>query len=206
MNRHGFQNVVVGYLMFGFLLLLGFPSEVWSGVSSDCDFESGDLSGWTFFETTNGTLGGEGFPGCTDFDINDDGLFAKSAEFKVGQHDYKGKGVRLAGGGIVTHHHTAGGTIIFSADIAAAYSSPKDRRNLSGGVFELLVDGEMVASHDFGPIPNNTIQRYMLEGLASVTPGMHEFRIRIRRPFRSRPHDQAPRQYIDNIRLSYAPS
>ncbi len=206
MNRQCFKNVVFGYLMFGVIVLIGFPSDVWSGVLSNCDFESGDLSGWTIFETTNGTLGGEGFPGCVDFDINDDGQVTKSVEFKVGQYDYKGEGVRLAGGGIVTNQQLVAGTIIFSVDIATAYSSPKDRRNLSGGVFDLLVDGEVVASHDFGPIPNNTIQRFMLEGLASVTPGIHEFRIRIRRPFKSHPHDQAPRQYLDNIRLTYAPS
>ena len=155
------------------------------------------------FETPNGTLGGKGFPGCVDFDVTGDGQKTKSAEFKVGQQEYQAKGSRLAGGGVFTNLQLKAGTIAITADIASSYSSPKDRRNLAGGLFELLVDGEIIASHDFGPIPNKTTQRFHLEGRVPVLEGMHEVRIRIRRPFRSLPHDHAPRQYIDNIHLTF---
>jgi len=169
------------------------------------DFELGDLSGWTVFETPNGSLGGEGFPRCVDFDIAGDGHVSKSAVFKVGQQQYQSDGPSLAGGGIYATLQLDGGRLVVAADIASSYSSPKDRRNLAGGVFELLIDGEVIASHDFGPIPTARTQRKRLEGTAHISAGRHEVRLRIQRPFRSLAHDQAPQQYLDNIQLNLFP-
>ena len=189
------------------MVLLFFPEEAGAFFLKNGDFELGNLSGWKAYETPNGSLGGQGFPDCVDFDIRGDGHVTKSAEFKVGQQHYQAKGQSLAGGGIFTNLELKKGTIIVTLDMASSYSSPspKDRRNLAGGLFELLVDGEVIASHDVGPIPNNTTQRSTMEGLAHISAGVHEVRIRIRRPFRSLPHDHAPRQYLDNIQLTFSP-
>ena len=92
-----------------------------------------------------------------------------------------------------------------SVDIASSYSSPNDRRNLAAGVFELLLDGEVLARHDFGPIDNGVTQRFTLKGMSRVAEGVHEVRVKITRTFRSLPQDDAPRQYLDNIQFMLLP-
>ncbi len=51
---------------WGFSFLIGMVSIGICPVSAEVlmttDFESGTLSGWTVFSTSNGTLGGKGFP------------------------------------------------------------------------------------------------------------------------------------------------
>jgi len=198
-------NFAMRYLGALCCLLICIPLEAEAFLITNGDFELGDLSGWTVFETPNGSLGGEGFPRCVDFDITGHGLVSKSAVFKVGQQQYQAEGPSLAGGGIYATLQLDGGRIVLAADIASSYFSPNDRRNLAGGLFELLVDGEVIASHDFGPIPTATTQHERLEGTAHISAGMHEVRIRILRPFRSLSPDQAPQQYLDNIQLNLFP-
>ncbi len=204
MNNQSIKHVVMRSVIFGSLVL--FSIQAWACEIKNGNFESGDFSEWTNFTTPNGTVGGDGFPLHVDFDIKADGQVSKSASFKVGQLSYQSKGASLAGGGIFTNLYLNEGTVVITLDVASAYSSPKDRRNLAGGLFEVLLDGEVIASHDIGPIPNNTTQRSTIEGVTNIESGMHELRIRILRPFKSLPHDHAPRQYLDNIRLEYKPT
>ena len=168
------------------------------------DFEKGDLSGWTVFTTPNGTLGGDGFPGCVEFDVTGDGVPTKSLSVKVGQQAYQADGTPLAGGGVATTVWLEKGRAIMTADIAASYSSPTDRRNLAGGLFEIVLDDTVIAHHDFGPIENGMTQRFTLRGATPVSAGRHEVRVQVQRPFRSIAHDHAPRQFIDNIHLHMA--
>ena len=147
-------------------------------------FEKGDLSGWTVFTTPNGTLGGDGFPGCVEFDVTGDGVPSKSLRVKVGQQDYQAEGPSLAGGGVsTTVGLEKGRKPLVTADIAASYSSPTDRRNLAGGLFEILFDDQVIAHHDFGPIENGTTQRFTLKGATPVSAGSHEVRVQVRAPF-----------------------
>ena len=192
-------------MVFAGALVLCLWQEVEAGILENGNFEAGTLAGWTVFETLNGTLGGKGFPKLVEFDVTGDGQMSNCAQFKVGQQLYQSDAPTLAGGGMFANLELGAGTIKITVDIATSYSSPKDRRNLAGGLFELLVDGKVIADHDFGPITNQAIQRFHLEGNVSILEGMHEVRIRIQRPFRSLPHDHAPRQYIDNIHLTFAP-
>ena len=184
-----------------FIIYSAFPLGATTPIIENGDFEKGDLSGWTVFTTMNGTLGGPGFPDCVDFDTTGDGVATKSLVVKVGQREFKHDGTPLAGGGIWTTVWLEEGQAILTADIASAYSSPTDRRNLAGGMFEILLDGNIIAHYDMGPIENGSITRFTLNGQSFVSHGKHEVRIRIRRPFRSAPHDQAPRQYIDNVQV-----
>ena len=194
--------VTVSYLLLMGILLIGLPQKAEGFFLSNGDFETECLAGWSTYETPNGTLGGKDFPDCVDFDIRDDGNVTKSAVFKVGQLHYESKGMVLAGGGIYKNVQLNAGQFVVRADVATVYSSPKDRRNLAGGLFELLIDGEVIARHDFGPVQNNMTRRQTLEGMAQVSSGRHEVRVRIRRPFKSVPHDHAPRQYLDNVQFS----
>ncbi len=204
MKLQSSRRLILKYLILSFFVF----SSLQAGACAlkNGKVESDDFSGWISFSTTNGTSGGDGLPRLVDFDIRDDGHVSKSMEFKVGQLKYQAAGPSLAGGGLYTNLQLDQGKIMISVDIASSYSSPNDRRNLAGGLFELFVDGEMIATHDFGPIPNNSTLRSTLRGVIQVETGSHELRIRILRPFKSRPHDHAPRQYLDNFRLEYSPT
>jgi hypothetical protein len=153
-------------------------------------FETGDLSGWTVFTTPNGALG---LRGVVPFDTDGDGRASRSARFRVGQ-------ARLAhpdleGGGIFQGVALGTGVLTISADIAAW--TPNG--NLSGGFFELLFDGLVVAFHDFDLIDAGSVERARLFASFDVEAGRHEVRLRMTRPWRE---DQVtPHQFVDNVLL-----
>ena len=87
-----------------------------------------------------------------------------------------------------------------TADIASNFEGP-EVANSSGGLFELLVDGVVVTSYDFGFIYANTSERAIMAANFTVaTGGMHEVRIRVTRPYLA-----APMQFLDNIVLAGVP-
>ncbi len=192
-------NILLVVTLSGFLLGAKTPSL------ENGDFETGDLSGWTVFSTPNGTLGGSNFPRCEEFDTNGNGKGSNSLVLKVGQQEFKSEGTQLAGGGIWTKVSMEKGNVVVTADVASTYSSPKDRRNLAGGLFELLFDGTVLAQYEMGPIEKEDTMRFTLKGGMFVLDGTHEIRVQVRRPFRSLPHDHAPLQFVDNIHLQFLP-
>jgi len=147
-------------------------------------------------------LGGPALPDCTAFDTNGDRKATRSIRFKVGQRHYEKDGIVLQGGGLRVSQWMPSGEIILSMDMASHYSSPKDRRNLAGGLFEFVIDGKVIAHYDIGPVDTGTTKRAMLHGTATVSAGRHEIRIQIRRPFQSLPNDHAPYQYLGMITLT----
>ena len=197
------KNVASTFLMFCCsLFLLGYLPEAQTGISPTAQCASADLSHWQFFTTSNGTLGGSDLPICTMFDMNGDGKGTKSLRFKVGQRRYDKEGVALQGGGLRMSQWMPSGDIRLSIEIASHYSSPKDHRNLAGGLFEFIVDGTVIAHQDFGPIDNGTTKRSVLQGTAAVSAGRHEIRLQILRPFQSIPNDRAPYQYLGAMTLA----
>ena len=160
------------------------------------DFETGDLTGWTPFTTTNGTLGFD-YPQVVIFDTNDDGTATYSAQFSVGQAS--NDNLTKRGGGIYQTVHLAQGDYAISADIAVAFGTPEVGTATQGGLFELLVDGVVVASHNFGYVYVNTTQHSLIASVPITSTGYHEIRVRITRPGNSAPELN---QYIDNVVLS----
>jgi hypothetical protein len=79
-------------------------------------------------------------------------------------------------------------------------------------LFELLVDGSVVASHNFlnpddfsdvSNCPQDTTVRTTLSATGlSLTAGPHEIRIRITRPGTNFPSASTPREYVDNVGLT----
>jgi hypothetical protein len=156
-------------------------------------FETGDLSGWTRFTTVNGSLpdlGDEVVP----FDIDGDGSLSNAARFRVGEAVLLRTG---GGGGIFQGVVLGAGELVISADIAVATSG---FGNLSAGLFELLFDGAVVDSHDFGSIDAGSIARSSLLATLDVTGGTHELRLQMTRPLRE--SLQTPIQFLDNVSLS----
>jgi hypothetical protein len=175
-----------------------------AGVSNG-DFVTGDLSGWTAFTTANGALG-DGLPVVTPFDTTGTGA-SNAAEFNVGQAVFEGFGnTDPQGGGIYQSVTTGAGLFTISAD-TAAFNRNALSDNSSCGLFELLLDGNVVASHDYGVCGAGVTLRFTLAatGLA-LTAGSHEIRIRIMRPlttFAGSPvRAGSPLEYVDNVTLS----
>jgi len=159
-------------------------------------FETGDFSGWEVFTTENGTVGQVGFPNIMEFDTNGNGKATKSARFQVGQHKFETAGDTRQGGGLYTHFMGKAGILEISVDVACAFTSSNKRRNLDGGLFELLLDGETLNHFAVGPIPKGTTKRGTLRAFSPIRAGVHQIRIRITRPFASM---AAPFQYVDNV-------
>jgi hypothetical protein len=156
-------------------------------------FETGDLTGWTTFTTVNGSLPDIGAK-VVPFDIDGDGSPSHAATFRVGEAVLQLTG---GGGGLFQSVAVGTGELVISAEIAA--SAPAFG-NMRAGLFELLLDGAVVDSHDFGSIDAGSIERSSLLALAEVTGGAHEVRLRVTRPFRE--SWQTPYQFIDNVSLS----
>ena len=160
------------------------------------DFETGDLTGWTTFTTANGTLG-VGLPQVVVFDTTNTGAPSNSASFNVGQIVFQSGGPG-AGGGIFQNVNLFDGSLSISADIAVLDNVGFD--NQAGGLFELLLDGVVVDSHDFGFVFLGIAEFNMLADISGITAGSHQIAIRMTRPFGSN-LAVSPTQFIDNISL-----
>jgi hypothetical protein len=158
-------------------------------------FETGDLSGWTTFTTANGTLGAVGGE-VVLFDTNGDGVATPSARFRVGEAIYSHPA--LEGGGIYQGVALGAGALAISAAVAA--STPWG--NWNGGLFELLFDGLVVDSHDFGHISAGSVERASLFASFDVDAGLHEIRLRMTRPWAE--SDSTPLQFVDDVSLDVA--
>ncbi|MEX0828941.1 MAG: hypothetical protein WD032_01740 [Nitrospirales bacterium] len=151
------------------------------------NFESGEKAPWKALVTPNGTVGEAGWPTVIPFETGQDGQGSKALQFKVGQVRYDPENEPDQGGGVVVQITTESGTLELSAHVAATYHSPTDKRNLAGALFEWIVDDQVIASHDMGPIDNHGILQHHLQASHQVNPGVHFIRLRITRPFTSHP-------------------
>ena len=113
------------------------------------DFETGDLTGWTAFTTSGGTTGA-GLPDVGPFDTNNDGTATNSARFNVGRAIGTGVGAREGGGIYQNVNILTGGSYSLRADVASFDNM--NTSNLDGGLFELLFDGTVLDSVDFGGV------------------------------------------------------
>lgn len=180
-----------------------------AGWSSECTGEvlvqpvcdRGTLAGWETFVTAHGTIG-EGFPQCVRIDMDGDGIQTESVRVKVGRLAFGAAEEVWEGGGLEHTLHGTGRRVDIGVGIAVEYRSPADRRNLAGGLFELLVDGKVIARHDFGPIESGTVRVARLEGSVSAPRERYRLSIRIRRPFESRADTPAPYQYVGPITIT----
>ena len=195
------------------MIVLAWSLLLWSSggtgeaaVLTQSTFESGEKAPWETFVTPNGTVGEAGWPTLVSFEIAQHGAQSKALQFKVGQVRYDPENEPEQGGGVVAQITTERGKLQLSAHIAATYHSPKDKRNLAGGLFEWIVDDYVITSHDMGSIENHAILRHHLQASCDVNAGIHSIRLRITRPFTSHPGQDAPFQYVDDLLIRHAPS
>ncbi|MGD2181950.1 PEP-CTERM sorting domain-containing protein [Lusitaniella coriacea] len=160
------------------------------------DFETGDLTGWTTFTTTNGTVG-TGFPKVRSFDTDNDGVASNSAAFRVGQVDFEESGGTPRGGGIFQEVSLGDGDLNISVDIATLDTIGG---NYGGGIFELLFDGIVVDNFDFGFVAANVPEFSELSYIDNIIAGTYQVGIRITRPYTQ--NSYTPVQYVDHFQLS----
>ncbi len=174
-------------------------------ILNQMNIESDEMAPWETFVTPNGTVGETGWPLVELFETVEEGQASKALKFKVGQRRHEKDGHPEQGGGMVILITTNTGTLNLSAHVAVTYHSPKDRRNLAGGLFQWIVDDHVIASYDIGPIKNNSLLRHHFNAHHPVQAGEHSIRLHITRPFTSLPGKHAPFQYIDDVILRLSP-
>lgn len=166
-------------------------------------FDTGDLSGWTSFQTPTGTVS-VGYPMVSLFDTTGAGqsnaatFYAGLASGQYGTADYQG-------GGIYQDVLLQAGVVTINLDFAAFNPRQSGLSNAEGGRFRILLDGSELAAHTIGIIdPQETI-RGSLAGTAFVaSAGLHEVRIEVTRNYYAGPNS-TPAEYVDNISVSQVP-
>ncbi len=164
------------------------------------DFQTGSLTPFSTFTTTNGTLGGTGFPAVTSFNTTGSGA-SLAAQFDVGAVTSTGL---PAGGGLTqTFSLASGGTFTYFANIAAQ-DDQDGQVNEDAGTYSIIIDGVTVGSQSLGGFSSaNQILTGILTGSVSLTAGSHTFEFLITRDFLSS-GTATPTEYVDNISLSSA--
>lgn len=191
---------------FWISLIIGGAGPVSAEVLLTTDFESGTLSEWTVFSTSNGTLGGKGFPSVAMCGHVDTIAPSRCFHIQAGQQSYAlGHNVQQ-GGGIELKRRTIPGILRLSARVGVTYHSPNKKRNLHGGLFEWLVDGQKVADLDIGPIENGATVQHEFTGKVLVKAGWHLIQLRVTRPFQSGTGQPSPVQSVDDVMVELLPN
>lgn len=194
---------------WGFSFLIGMVSTGICPVSAEVlmttDFESGILSGWTVFSTSNGTLGGKGFPTVGLCNHGTPVSPSHCLQVQVGQLHYDPTGELQQGGGIGLTTMTNSGLIQLSARVGVTYHSHDYKRNLNGGLFEWVVDDQVIADLDVGPVDDGGTVQQLFSGKVPVAAGRHVLQLRVTRPFQSGAGKPAPVQFVDDVMVELLP-
>ena len=174
-------------------------------VLTTVDFESNHEPGWTVFTTANGTLGGGEFPARVRCDAASQGHPSMCWQVKVGQRHYSPEQHPQQVWGLAFHRELVAGRLHLDGRVMATYLSSQDKRNLAGGLFEWVVDGQVVGMQDLGPIENGAVKRLHLTADHDVEAGFHTVQFRVSRPFKSAIGQDAPLQWVDNLIIDWAP-
>lgn len=185
--------------LLGALLMAFAVAPVASAGIVNGDFETGDLTGWTQFTTPSDAGEPPGLihsSGVVLYDTNNDALPSMAAFLQVGRAALTAPAT-AEGGGIYQLIDLPAGIINISADIAAR--DPDSAFNSFGGVVELMLDGVVLDSHDFGFMDGFEQKYAILSASPVVTAGVHELRFLVTRP--AGVTDGTPIHYIDNVRV-----
>ncbi len=160
------------------------------------NFATGDLTGWTLFNTPNG---GTSTAQVVQFDAAGTGVPTYSAEFQVGQTSGDLGGGPDQGAGIYQDVALGSGQLSISLYIAATSQD----NNGDAGTFELLLDGNVVDSDALGGINIYQTIRSALSYSGTVSNGTYQIAIEMLRDYSPAP--DTPYQYLSDVQLSVTP-
>jgi hypothetical protein len=183
------EETVKRYMPLVLVTLLGIFA-VQAGASNllvNGSFESGDFTGWSVGSTSNGTWG-QGYPVVTGWPLGG----GNAAKGEVGEVNFDGT---YQGGILSQTFNSGGGAATLSFDWAAMGDG--SNMNADGGLFELILDGTILAQHDVGSIGPNDLFNGTLSANANLSAGTHTFEIDVLRPYISNP-GATPFQYVTN--------
>jgi len=159
-----------------------------TSVINNGDFESGTLSGFSTYETSNGHMNTD----VVSFDVNGDGSHSFAALFNVGTTGSTGV---HHGGGITQTIVLGDGDLTVTMAIAATAVS----NNGDGGLAEVYLDDVLMTSHDFGSISASQPERTTLSfNLSNVQAGGHELKIQFSRAYLT----TSVANYLDDIEVT----
>ncbi|HWY31378.1 MAG TPA: hypothetical protein VNX46_11510 [Candidatus Acidoferrum sp.] len=169
------------------------------------DFQTGTLSDWTVFLTSNGTLGsGSGLPNVSAFDVAGTGTSSDAAQFQAGEVVYN-KGSDQ-GGGLSQTFDCPAGSYLVSADVAADNVVLRYPYNYDAGSFSVFVDGSLITSVDLGAINAGQILRDTLAATVLLGQGSHQISFEIARPWLGGiGYGATPLEYLDNLQVLAIP-
>lgn len=123
----------------------------------------------------------------------------------MGQLHYDPTGELQQGGGIGLTTMTNSGLIQLSAQVGVTYYSQDYKRNLNGGLFEWVVDDQVIADLDVGPVDDGSTVQQLFSGKVPVAAGRHALQLRVTRPFQSGAGKPAPVQFVDDVMVELLP-
>lgn len=178
---------------------IGGIADVNAAMLSNGGFETGDLSGWTIQTTANGSHGVNPgnipLPNVTEFDVMGSGFPSLAAQFRVGQVNFQE--AQFGGGSLTQSVYLEAGQFELTVDAA----SQSERRNASGGLLELMFDGEAIARHDFSAISPDLVKYASLSARFDVfTEGWYDVGFQLTRPYLTTA--TTPTQFVDNVTLT----
>ena len=174
-------------------------------VITNGDFQSG-LTGWTGFATANGTISQiPGYAGGTrdlaaikSFNVSGSGA-SNALALNAGANP---SSPTPEGGGVTQTFITTGGTATFFANIADNWLSASGSI-ASIGLFSVLLDGQLMDSHDFGIVTANSQGWTLRDTLGFTTmlsAGEHTLALQVTRRFA--PAIGVDAEYFDNVSLN----
>ncbi len=208
------KRLSVPFLTLTILGLFALSASAATGPTNG-DFETGDLSGWEVFTTSNGTGSS---PVVEQIDIANVGVTTNAVKLNVGQVVPDGGGCGtdaacrnanfaiFAGAGVRQSFDVgAGGEVVgVSANVAA--SAPASFDAQTGGLFELLVDDAVVDQVLFTSITSGTTRGDSLAANVPLSEGTHTVAVRVSRPWGTLGMDSSsPNQYIDEVFVGVTP-
>lgn len=171
-----------------------------AAIVTNGNFATGDFTGWSLFTTPNGSLGPAPLPAVTSFNVTGAGA-QNAANVQVGENSFDGT---EQGGGLRQTVTLPGGSISFSANVAALGDTTIDSTNEDGGVFQVLIDGITEDTLSIGAIDANAVIRGTLAFTAAESAGPHTLEILITRAFANGPLGNTPQQFVTNIAIAAA--
>lgn len=190
--------------VIGAACIMGMNAAIAGPVNGN--FEAGQMSPWTVFTTTNGSLGAAGAQ-LRQFDVDGDGAlssaFAMSTGYAVAPCSFPGSlcASPLEGGGVRQSNTYAGGVTRFQADVAVNNSELYGGLNGQGGYFTMSLDGIVKALFSVDSINAGQTLRGTLDFTTNLSAGMHTLEIAAARQYAS---SLSLTQYIDNVSVSGA--